>query len=150
MLPLLVNNFKVKKFGRGQHARPHAHKVASQWIQTLSAIMNLPVRGSLPASASAQQRMFTVPAQVKEIFAPFKDNHGRESMVVPFLKEVARANQISMKLGCASVALNRDLLQSQARAEGKATSSFELDSTLETSAYIHERCRCWFAALEDM
>lgn len=89
--------------------------------------------------------MFTVPAQVKDTFAPFKDDQGHDAMVIPFLKEVTRVNQISMKLGCAGVALDETLL-----GEAGIVHPKDIKTTLENSAYIFKRCKCWYAALEEM
>lgn len=113
-------------------------------MHTLRAIMQLPTTGTLPSGASDATKMFTIPAQVKDIFAPFTDENGSETMVIPFLKELTRANQISMKLGCAAVALTPQLLESFTK------NPKDVKSTMETSDYVLERCKCWFAALEEM
>lgn len=146
LLPLLVNNFKVlTRTPRAAGARKcqYAQKVASQWMHTLDAIMRMPAQS--PESLTDQQLTFEVPVQVKQMYAPFRDAKGNESMVVPFLKEVTKANQLAMKFGCASVALSTALLN-----EHGITHFGAVADELDKSIYILKRCQCWFAALEEM
>ncbi len=144
----MANNVKVKTHKGHQQIQ----KVPSQWMHTLQSLMDMHTTGPLPMNPSAEdlrQRMFSIPPEVRSIYASFKDSGGREMMVVPFMKDVSRINQISMKLGCAGVALTSDMVDASNIANGKPGHYKDTPTAMEASRYILNRCRSWFAALEE-